>query len=336
MKNIIQEDLFFNNFLSSTRGTIFSLEDIIMDRYYPAISDTKERFLSHKSCVAYPYSQAGYETIFILGGKLSWRNLGEMLPKQYFSEVYGQSVIAKNIKETKMNTWGVYDEFLFEEIYRKLSEKSDKLKLIIALTTTNHTPYELPDDYKAYPINISDSINDIIISDHDIAQLNFRAYQYMNDQFGKFMDKIKSTDLAKNTIVGYSGDHNSYVLFPYESSEIEEINKHSVPFYLYVPDRLLKSDTVHTKRYSSHKDIFPTLINLSLSEQEYFCLGDNLLDNNMPDSIFYGINGYPFKISDARMPDSILNKKIKARKAISEYYFNNVRLEGQNKPISEN
>ncbi len=100
----IKEDLFFQNFLSSTRGTIFSLESILLNKNYPPLSDTKERFNTYKSSVAFPFYKAGYETIFITGGKIAWRNLNEMLPNQYFSESYGQSVILKNIKGSSTNT----------------------------------------------------------------------------------------------------------------------------------------------------------------------------------------------------------------------------------------
>jgi len=324
----INNDLFYRNFLSSTRGTIFSLESIVLSKEYPSLTDTKERFYSYESSVAYPFSESDYETIFITGSKLAWRNLHELMPSQFFSQVYGKAVIMRNIDNAKTSTWGVYDEFLFDEIYNELKRPSDKPKLIVALTTSNHTPYEIPDNYEPYPIKIHDSIKEIIIANKDIAQLSFQSYQYMNDKFGKMLDKIKASDLGGNTIVGYSGDHNSYTLFPYERDDIDPIYTHSVPFYLYVPEKYLKNAENNTKRYGSHKDIFPTLINLALSEQKYFSLGNDLLDETVPDSLFYGINN-ALSIGPKNMSAKTLNAKVKARKALSEYYFNSIRIENE-------
>ena len=323
----IHEDLFFRNFLSGGNGTIFSLENLFLNRTYPPLTGTTDRFKSYKSSVAFPYSEAGYETIFISGGKIGWRNLHETLPNQYFSQVYGQAEIMQNIKTSEANTWGVYDEFLFEEIYRQLSEKSSKPKLIIALTTTNHTPYEIPDTYEAYPVNIPDSVKEMIIANKEIAQLSFTSYQYANDKFGELLDKIKASELGSNTIIGYSGDHNSYTLFPYESKNIDKNQKHAVPFYLYVPEKYLKNkDSINTKRFGSHKDIFPTLFNLSLSGQMYFSLGNDLLDTTAPDSLYYGINT-DFVTGDKNLSPKILEKKAKAYEILSRYYFNEKKYE---------
>ena len=74
------------------------------------------------------------------------------------------------------------------------------------------------------------------------------------------------------------------------------------------------------KRYGSHKDIFPTLINLSLSNQKYFSLGNNLFDDPMPDSSFYGVNDY-FYYGDPLMSKQMLDKKVKARNVLNHYYF---------------
>ena len=77
---------------------------------------------------------------------------------------------------------------------------------------------------------------------------------------------------------------------------------------------------INEKRYGSHKDIFPTLINLSLSNQKYFSLGNNLFSKNKPDSLFYGINDY-FHFGDPKMSDDLLNKKVNARNILNSYYF---------------
>ena len=48
---------------------------------------------------------------------------------------------------------------------------------------------------------------------------------------------------------------------------------HSVPFYLYVPPTYRSNAEYHPERAGSHKDILPTLYNLSLSEIPYYQTG---------------------------------------------------------------
>ena len=66
---------------------------------------------------------------------------------------------------------------------------------------------------------------------------------------------------------------------------------HSVPFYLYVPQAYRGSAEYHPERAGSHKDILPTLYNLSLSEARYYQTGCNLTAPQ-PDSAWcsYGYN----------------------------------------------
>jgi len=314
----LNDGVLFTNFLSSTQGTIYSLENIVINKNHPIVSNTNRRFESFKSSIAYPYVNAGYNTTFITGGKLGWRNLKDLIPNQYFNESYGKAKILKSNPKATTNTWGVYDEFLFEDIFNQLDNKTPQM--IFALSTSNHTPYELPANYKPYPIEIVDSLKNIIMANNDIAEANFRAYQYANDCLGKFLTKLKASEFGENTIVAVSGDHNSYALFPLHNSTMEEKDNHIVPFFLSIPKKYKKHLHINQNRYGSHKDIFPTLINISLSNENYFSLGNNLFDSNKADSLFYGINDY-YHFGDPKMKTALLNKKVNARLILNNYYF---------------
>jgi phosphoglycerol transferase MdoB-like AlkP superfamily enzyme len=314
----LNEGILFANFLSSTRGTIYSLENILINKNSPIISNTNRRFDSFKSSVAYPYANAGYQTTFITGGKLGWRNLQDFIPNQYFQQSYGKAKIVKTNPNATTNTWGVYDEFLFEDIFNQLN--NEKPQLIFALSTSNHTPYEIPSDYQPYSLEISDRLKEEMMANEALAKVNFRAYQYANDCLGNFLTQLKASEFAENTIVAVSGDHNSYALFPFHNSTMEEKDHHIVPFFLSIPEKYKKKLHINEDRYGSHKDIFPTLINISLSNQKYFSLGDNLFSASKSDSLFYGINDY-FYFSDSKMPLALLAKKVNARNILNHYYF---------------
>lgn len=316
----LKDGILFENFLSATRGTIYSLENILINKDVPILTNTQDRFKTFKSSAAYPFHEAGYHTAFITGGKLAWRNLHELVPNQFFDESYGQATIKSKNPEAIINTWGVYDEYLFEDIFSKLSENPQKPKMIFGLSTSNHTPYEVPDHFKPKPIHISDSLANYISCTKDLAKLNFTAYQYANSCLGDFLTKLEASEYGKNTIVAVSGDHNSFGVFSYDNSNMETKDNHIVPFFLHVPEAYKKDLKINTERYGSHKDIFPSLINLSLANQSYFSLGNNLFDKNKPDSLFYGINEF-YSFGDTTLSEETLKKKVAARNVINKYYF---------------
>jgi len=88
------------------------------------------------------------------------------------------------------------------------------------------------------------------------------------------MDNIKSSELKDNTLVTITADNNTVEGIMSYDDYYTETKK--IPFYLYMPEYLKKD--FDTSLASSHKDIFPTLYNLTLSEAEYMAIGTNLLD----------------------------------------------------------
>ena len=322
-------DYFFRNFVSSTRGTIYSLESILANSTgWPLFSNTPKRFVQQKSAVASPFKNAGYETIFIIAGKINWRNINELLPNLYFDRLIGSSVICKDFPEAVDKTWGIPDEFLYKEIMKLLNEQSSKPKLICALTTLNHTPYEIPSDYKGFPINIPDSLYKIIIANKEIAQLVFKSYQYSCNSLGEFMSLLKASSHAGSTIVGATGDHNSYTLFPFESNQNQPVDKHAVPFYLYLPEIYKQNKNATSNRAGSHKDIFPTIICNALSNQKYFCAGNNLLEPEGSNTIYFGDNGN-FIYALPETPHEKVMKRSRARRLLLQYYFSDYYLKNK-------
>ena len=319
LRKHLKEDFVFYNFLPAHNGTINSLEALAFNVLEPPITATPQRFKTYKSSVAYPFKQAGYSTHFISGGHITWRNLHQMLPLNYFDESYGKSGVLKNVKNAEAGaTWGVYDEYLFEDALQKLREAKEP-QFIFAQSMTNHTPYELPDHYRTLPLELNDEIRPLFSKSDDEVIKCFEAYQYANHQLGVFMDKLKDSPMAKNTIVVATGDHNIRNLVNYDLLN-DQMSKRSVPMYIYIPKAYQQGITVNTERYGSHKDIFPTIFNLSLSEQKYFQAGNDLFASDTG-QIFYAKN-----IAHRVQADSVdMEKSLRvqqAEEALTKYYFN--------------
>ncbi|VAV83553.1 hypothetical protein MNBD_BACTEROID02-1202 [hydrothermal vent metagenome] len=174
-------------------------------------------------------------------------------------------------------------------MFDKLSN-SNKPEFIFALTVSNHTPFYLPDDYRPINIELTEEIKQKIRVSKSIAKKNFISYQYANNLLGEFIEKVKNSPFGDNTIIVAVGDHNTHQIFNYSDTEL--FLKNSVPFILYVPEKYKPTHRVDLKRFGSHKDIFPTIYNLSLSDQKYLYTGEDLLEKKNNDSFNFSINSF--------------------------------------------
>jgi phosphoglycerol transferase MdoB-like AlkP superfamily enzyme len=186
-----------------------------------------------------------------------------------FDKVYGEKGMNKGYYG---NEWGIYDEFLFDYIYKTM-ESNEERKFIYAVSTTNHPPYSLPDNYKPKPLNPPADLQNKIIG-RDLAEKRFKTYQYACEMLGRFITKIKESEYAQNTIIAVTGDHNFKNVYSYSSQEL--LGQSGVPFYLYIPEKIKKRG-IDVSVFGSYLDIMPTLYNLSLSGVSYTAMGTDLL-----------------------------------------------------------
>ncbi|MEP7263457.1 MAG: sulfatase-like hydrolase/transferase [Bacteroidota bacterium] len=278
----------FRNFISCRNLTILSLDGILVNSPLSPLSQSEYLNNSFSSAAVLPFNEKGYETIFTTGGRTSWRNLDQFLPRQGFSRVEGGADIVKNIPgATEEHEWGVYDEYLMKRIVQLLRMKRAKPAFIYGMTITYHTPYKIPDDYKPYPISFGPHFTTTISSTDDATLNSFKCYQYMCNSLGWLIHEISTSELGKNTIIVATGDHSSHVGDQYFHFKDEEMmDWYGVPLICYIPEAYRKSIYIDTTRFGSHKDIFPTLYNLCLSNAMYHGNGNNLFSADTTISYF--------------------------------------------------
>ncbi|MEA3331238.1 MAG: LTA synthase family protein [Campylobacterota bacterium] len=285
LKKHFDEDTLFTNFISSSNGTVVSLEPLLLNiTARPAsTSFAQSAYLntSFTQASAKVYQDAGYETSFVYGGDLSWRNVGSFMSRQGFDTVEGKAAISSSLDldlDSISHDWGVFDGYTYRYVLEKL-KKATKPQFIFILTTNNHPPYTIPNDYKSNSLKISQDLKEHITGDMDLAQRRFIDYAYAVDMAGEFLDTIKKSSLAKNSVVAITADNNTVEgIMRYEDHYTQTKR---VPFYIYMPDDLRPKEPIDTKVASSHKDIFPTLYNLTLYDANYMAVGTNLLDKNV-------------------------------------------------------
>lgn len=281
LKKHFDTDFVFYNFLPAHDNTIGSLEGIITNvTRLPLpmfLAQSKYAYKKYIFSGPMPYNDKGYETTFIYGGNNGWRNLCNFIPNLGFDNVLGEGNMDKNYAR---GVWGVYDEYLFDYLF-KILRQNDNQKFICVLSTTNHPPYSMPSNYKKLPLNIPQDLEKNIIG-KSLAEKRFVTYQYSNEMLGRFITKIKNSKYANNTIIAITGDHNFSGILAY--SDEKTLDSLSVPFYLYIP-KPLRPVKVDTSVFGSHLDIMPTLYNLSISNSKYMAMGMNILSEKAKDNI---------------------------------------------------
>jgi len=325
-----KEDTVFENFISTGNGTISSLEALLLNitsrpKSTP-LSQSKYMQTEFKSAAAKVYQEKGYETSFVYGGNLSWRNIGIFYDKQGFDKIDGKAAILKelNLDESKSShVWGVFDEFSYEFVLNKL-KNAKKPQFIFLLTTNNHPPFIIPEWYNSKSLIISPDLKSNLHGDMNIISKRLKDYAYALDQAGEFMHKIKTSYLKNNTVIGITADNNTIEGLMSYSNYYDEAKK--IPFYLYMPNYLKRQYNINIP--GSHKDIFPTLYNLTLSNATYLSVGTDLYSD---EELHCGFNKAGvimskdggFSLKTPKTPSQIeCVDYYKASLAITEYILN--------------
>ena len=278
-----KEDHIFYNFLPEANGTAESFGALAINMIQLPFANafTESRYLNQTaiSSIAKLYRNNGYNTVSAYGGQLSWRNIGTFLHNQAFDQVIGEMNIIKALKLEKKseigNKWGVFDEHLIQYALQHL-KSATKPQFMMILSTTNHPPFSTPKHFNFTNKQLIKHYEHVFLRKEE-AQKRFNVYTYCNNALGDFVTEIKNDpQLANNTLIAITGDH---AYRGYKTAEKDMFLKSAVPFYLYAPQAsTISYNDVDYQKWGSHKDIMPTLIELSLpGADEYYGLGHSML-----------------------------------------------------------
>ncbi len=287
-----QEDTVFQRFVSEGDGTIDSLSRFLVRSPRSNISQSSAQFLDFKSNMFKPYLENGYKIVFVTSGNGGWRNLNLFLPHLGVTEFVDQNKLQTLYPEAVASTWGIPDEYMFKFVLSRLKQADEQGEhlLFLLLSTTHHPPYRVPEHYSVpkFTLTSAELTRFEQLGTEEELQTILGTLRYVNDQLGQFMTQIKTSSLANHTLVAITGDHNIRGI-GYPQVE-ERVLGHAVPFYLYSPADYLNNAAVDKYRVGSHKDIWPTLYQLSLSETPYFKMGCSLVAKTVDTAWCFGYN----------------------------------------------
>lgn len=327
LRGHLEEDILLKNFQSVRNGTVYTLESVTLAMPYLHFFQSRYRYDSLKTSIAYPLKESGYSTRFITGMDPTWENLNEALKVQYFDRVDGRQQIMRDIEESTTSQIGVYDEFLYRYIAKEIESgaASDTPQFVMALTTTNHPPFTYPENMNLPPLTGEWYNSPCITGSTDVKTKYGLGAQYANRCLGDFLTWFKKSALAENTIVIVTGDHNVRSILDYNN--VPDIYRHSVPLYIYLPPKYALTDgskKIIEERYGCHYDILPTIAPFAVENGvEYLNIGNNLLDTARCNSTYYSYNEKQTLSALPNGNDSI-TRMVEARLTLLKLYYQRI------------
>ncbi len=210
----------------------------------------------------------GYETMALHGG-----NCQVMHKTDYYLTTGHNSLISQKELPDSAPTcqWGVNDGYTFDWLYNDIQKKTEQGKLWYTTfqTLSSHEPFDVP-----Y---------------HKLNDEKTNSFAYVDDCFGKFIDKLKASLAWDNLLIVCTGDHGFSYCAPIARDK-----------YPHIPVLLLGGAVkkpIKIDKIIGQTDIAATLLGqLNLPHEEFIFSRDVLADTyTYPFSLHTYNNGFLFR-----------------------------------------
>lgn len=278
----------FSNFDSAHAGTHPSLEAIL---FSTPITPLTLGDIGRKPipwATAKIARDAGYRTLFVSSVRAGWRGLDRVLQAQGFDEIIDANSLKEAYPEATLGLWGVWDDYVFKYLSKRMAQPSDKPLFVFVLTSTNHPPYDLPPEYKRVPRDMAlwkgETSSDTLLP-------NLDTYHYAADLLGGFVQEMQKGPHKADTLIAATGDHNVRSFGVYAEASRHYLIR-QVPFVIWGEGLQCGNQLALP---ASHRDMFNTLFPLAGIEGPYINAGRNLLQSgtdpadpiNAPRAMFF-------------------------------------------------
>lgn len=259
--SLIHKGLFFDHFYSAgihTFNGLFSTET-----GFPAILDTHPlNTYTDKAFkgIAYWLKKNGYTNYFFTSHDPQFDNMEGFFMFNDFDKIYSQY---DNESGHTNGPLGVFDHYLFESALQKMDEHSKGKKnpfFSYILTSSDHGPWEIPDDIPFKP---------------NAKNKQDRATQYADWSIGHFIERAKKYDWFNNTLFVFVADHGGNLGHTYSMP----LSYNHIPCLFYMPSKI-KSDTISS--VGGQIDVLPTLLSFLKIPFTNTSMGIDLMHEKRP------------------------------------------------------
>ena len=267
----------FNNFDSAQPGTHPSLEAILFSTPITPLTLGPQGKQPMPWVIPRVMKNAGYKTVFVTSARSGWRDLDRVLKVQGFDEVVDANTLKAAYPQASLGIWGVWDSYVFDYLKNRLKQEAaqpdERPLFVFVLTSTNHPPYDLPDDYQRLTRDMSIFRGEV---NADTVP-NLHTYHYATDLLGDFVQHVQATPGQRATLLAATGDHNVRSFGLYATPERRYLAG-QVPFVIWGAEHCGPQQIAP----ASHRDMFPTLLPLLGIDKGYLNTGRNLLAQPQP------------------------------------------------------
>ncbi len=237
LSSLRNRSLYFNNFYSAGVHTNNGITATLYG-YGPNFAKATMRVPSD-NYMGLPYAlrQNGYNTFAFVTGNPQYDNMNSFFYDNNIERVYS---LYDYPSSAAVNNFGVPDDYMFSFGLQQLAQRADTTQrpfFALFLTVSNHTPFVIPDAYRAKG---GDEQQQIIA--------------YADDALRTFMKQAQQTAWGGNTVFVLVGDHGNPTSTPYDYN----LQYNTIPCF-FVGNGI--ADTTLTAP-AQQQDIAPTLLGL--------------------------------------------------------------------------
>ena len=219
----------------------------------------------------------GYHTSFIYGGESHFDNMKGWFLGNGFDEIIDETKF-KNPKF--VGTWGICDEEVViraNEEFKKLHSKNKKFASLI-FSTSNHNPFDFPDD----KIKLIDGVSKKSVKN---------AIKYADFAIGRFIELAKKEQYYKDTIFIIVADHN-----------VRVYGNDAVPVNMFHIPAVILGDNIKPQVYSklaTQADLLATTLDLAGISANVPIMGHSIYSNKKQNLTLLQFNNtYALRVDD--------------------------------------
>ena len=199
--------------------------------------------------------QYGYETSFIYGYDQGFDHMGFFMKQGGIDRIIDQEEF---VNPSFRAEWGVSDEDLFQKVDEYFaSVPPEKPFFSFILTSSNHTPHEVPEHFSRKHPEYADN-------------KRAAAFAYSDYALSEFLLKAKQADYFKRTIFVIVADHGEIL-----DADDREFKRFHIPCLIYSPALIAEQMVINT--VGGQVDIGTTLMHLIGYPGVYHFMGRDLL-----------------------------------------------------------
>lgn len=276
LDKLSQEALTFTNIYCTGTRSVRGIEAIVSG-FLPTASRSVVKLGNSQTgffTIADALKRKGYDTSFIYGGMANFDNMASFFNGNGFNKVIDEPDFDKS-KSIFKGVWGYSDEDLVVKANDLFKSYGEKPFFSLMFSTSNHEPFEFPDDRIELYEEPKNTVNN--------------AIKYADYAIGKFFELAKKESYYDNTIFVVVADHNT-----------RTYGDHLVPIHKFHIPAIILGPGITPETYDklcSQIDLAPTLLDLMGLDVETPMPGRDLL--KLPDSIpgraimqFHSINAF--------------------------------------------